>query len=94
MSAPHRRKNKCWISAYEQLTADLPSPLVFRRWAAIAGISMSLERRCWIGAGASRIYPNLYILLVANPGVGKDMAIGPLRDLLHEAKKIHIAQPA
>jgi len=69
----------------------LPSPLVFRRWAAIAGISMSLERRCWIGAGASRIYPNLYILLVANPGVGKDMAIGPLRDLLHEAKKIHIA---
>lgn len=42
-----------------------------RRWAAISCLAGALERRVWVRAGDHIAFPNLYVMLVAPPGVGK-----------------------
>lgn len=37
------------------------------------------------------MYPNLYVLLVAPPAVGKSQAISPVKELWNKTKKFHIA---
>lgn len=53
------------------LTEGLITPPLFRLWSGIACVSGALERRIWAKTGSGIIYPNMYILLVAPPGVGK-----------------------
>lgn len=60
-----------WIDAFIRYTAPLPSPEIFRRWAAISGVAGALERRVFTRLAGRPIYPNLYALMVAPPGVGK-----------------------
>ncbi len=71
-----------WIERYVELTSELRSPEIFRRWSAITTIGAVLERRVWsIGVGG-KIYPNIFTLLVGPPASGKNEAIKPLRDLV------------
>lgn len=44
---------------------------IHRKWSAIALVAGALERRVWVKVGDRVTFPNLYILLVAPPGVGK-----------------------
>ena len=53
------------------LTEGALSPDIFRLWAGISLLGGALERRVWAEAGDYTTYPNLYVLLVAPPGVGK-----------------------
>ena len=88
------RKHPCWISSFLEYTANLPSPERFRKWAAISAIAGTLERRCWIRTGAGKLFPNMFIMLVAPPGVGKDFAINPARELWSNVGKLNIAPSA
>jgi hypothetical protein len=88
------RKHQCWISAYLEYTDNLPSPERFRKWAAISALVGALERRAYIKTGAGELYPNMFILLVAPPGVGKDFAINPARELWSMSNKLNIAPSA
>lgn len=54
-------------------------------------MSSALERRVWLNLSGGKIYPNMYVFLVANPGVGKDQALIPARELLEESKTINLA---
>lgn len=60
-----------WISTFLDYTDGLPSPELFRKWAAIGTVAGALERRVWCSTARSKLYPNLFILLVSSPGVGK-----------------------
>jgi len=44
-----------------------------------------MERRAWIQTAGNKLYPNLYILLVGPPGVGKDQAIKPATEFAVKA---------
>jgi hypothetical protein len=88
------RKHPCWITSFLEYTENLPSPERFRKWAAISAIAGALERRCWVKTGAGELYPNMFVLLVAPPGVGKDFAINPARDLWAATQKLNIAPAA
>lgn len=44
----------------------------------------ALERRVWVRSGQGRIFPNLYVMLVAPPGIGK-YVIEMARDLWQDA---------
>lgn len=59
---------------------------MFRLWAGITALSAAAERRIWTRTEQSELYCNLYTLLVAPPGVGKGMAIGPVEKMWHRAK--------
>ena len=73
-----------WIEQFCDYTKDLPSPLVFRRWAAIGIISAALERKCYTLQLNNVLYPNLFIFLVARPGVGKSQALNHALDFARE----------
>jgi len=64
-----------WVEGFLQYTSMIPSPKVFRRWAAYSTIAGVLERRVWTNMAGKPLHPNLIVLLIAGPGVGKSMAI-------------------
>lgn len=75
------RRLPSFIEAFVEATNGLKSPPIFRRWAAISAIAGALEKKVWITTDQGDIFPNMYILLVGPPGVGKGEALKTLRYL-------------
>ena len=90
MPAPIARRLGNWIEAYQEYTEILPSPLIFRKWAAISTVASAMERRMWVRTMGSNLYPGLFIILVGPPGIGKGQAIHPGEMLLREVPDIHV----
>lgn len=85
------RKIKNWVAAFEKLTAYTGSPARLRRWAGIACLAGALEQKTWVVTNNSPLYPNLYTILVAPPGIGKSAAIGQLRHFWSKLKDHKLA---
>jgi hypothetical protein len=60
-----------FVTDFMSLTEGSVSPEIFKLWSGISALAGALERRVWARSGMGVIYPNLYVLLVAPPGVGK-----------------------
>lgn len=60
-----------WVDQWLDYTEGLPSPKLWREWGAISLIAGALERRVFIRTRMGELYPNLYVVLVGPPGVGK-----------------------
>lgn len=80
-----------FVEKFLEFTHERPSPEIFRKWAAITTLSGALEKRVWTRTKAGNQYPNLYVMLVAPPGVGKSQAINPAEQILKSTKKFLIA---
>lgn len=80
-----------WIDTFLEYTDQVPSPEHFRRWAAYSAIAGVVERRVWSILRGKFCYPNLYVLLVARPGIGKTVAIDEVIDLWTHCGKIRLA---
>jgi len=80
-----------FVDSFVAFTEERPSPAIFRKWAAITTLSGALEKRVWTMTKAGPQYANLYVMLVAPPGVGKSQAINPAEGLLKATKKYHVA---
>jgi hypothetical protein len=85
------RKIQNWVAAFEELTTYTGSPPRLRRWAGIACIAGALEQKVWVHTNNSPLYPNLYTVLVAPPGVGKSAVLGQLRKFWASLKDHKIA---
>lgn len=72
-------------------TAHVPSPRVFRLWSAIHAVGACVERRVWTRFGLNYLYPNLFVLLVGPPGVGKTQAISPIEPLIRKSQAVILA---
>lgn len=72
----------------------MPSPKPFRRWAGIATLSGALERKVWVYTAKSNLYPNLYTLLVAPPGIGKTVMTSTTQQFWKELTSHHLAPSA
>ena len=79
-----------FIEDYLDYYEGTEPPYLFRRWAAIAGISALLGRNSWVQFGHDKLYPNLYMMLVGESGSRKSTAIKNIKSLLQEVgyKKI------
>ena len=76
LSNGHVNGSEGWtdlISDFMALTEGAVSPHLFRLWSGISLVAGALERRVWARVGDFLTYPNLYTLLVAPPGVGKQV---------------------
>lgn len=80
-----------WLEQYMDYTDGIPSPEIFRLWSGISTLAGALERRVWISTSRSVLYPNLFVLLVAPPAVGKSQAINNVSELWYATKKFRIA---
>src|SRR5262245_5301967 len=89
MSAPTRRLGS-WVDSYLEYTEILPSPPLFRKWAAIFSLAAAMDRRIWVRTMGSALYPGLFVVLVGPPGIGKGMAMHPGELMLREVPNIHV----
>jgi hypothetical protein len=80
-----------WIETYMEETSSTSAPMEFRLWSAITAISGVLERKVWTHGMNGPIYPNLFTVLVGSPGVGKNSAINPVRNLWAQVKGLQIS---
>ena len=84
------RRCQSWIESFVAATGSLESPEIFRKWAAITSIAGALEQKVWLET-SSVLYPNLYVFLVAHPGVGKTRTVRAVKRYFSELPEPHIA---
>jgi len=80
--------SKNWIYKYLKYTDQMESPSSFHIWSALAALSCTLQRKVWINRGFYTLYPNQYIILVAESAFcRKSTAIGvAISDILQTAQ--------
>lgn len=68
----------------------MESAPIFCRWAAISVIASVLEQKVYVTTSAP-LYPNLYVFLVGNAGIGKTRPIMAAAKFLAEIPEVHLA---
>ena len=75
-----------WIDSFMEYTEGKPTPEIFRLWSGITAVGGALERRVWTQLRPGPIFPNLFVLLMALPAIGKGQAINAARDMWSSTK--------
>lgn len=60
---------------YFDWVKDTEPPPIFHRWSLIASVGALLGRQIWFPFGASRIFPNVFVMMIGDPGTRKSTAI-------------------
>ena len=79
------------MQKYCEYNGDSAAPDLFNFWSAVTVVSAALERRVWVNLSGGKLYPNLFTMLVAPPGVGKDLSMNPAVNIMRASKKFSIA---
>lgn len=72
-----------FLDAFIDYAKDDICPDTYITWMGLSVLAAALERKVWIADGPRITYPNLFLLLVGTPGVGKSQAIGKGKPLLY-----------
>lgn len=62
------RYERDWLSTYLDYTANHEAPEIFHFWVGCSVVSAATRRRVWFDQNYYRIYPNLFVVLVAPAG--------------------------
>lgn len=73
---------KTFYEEYFTYIGETESPRLYHRWAAVSLVSALLGRNVYLPFGHDVIYPNMYIMLVGNPGARKGAALKPASNAL------------
>lgn len=74
-----------FLDAYEAWANDGFVPEQFNTWSALSAIAGALERKVWLPWSETfSYYPNIFVLLVSMPGIGKSTALNKSMGLLKE----------
>lgn len=75
------------IQDFVTLTEGTDVPEIFRKWIGVGLVASSLGRRCnsVMDAAKGPFYPNHFIVLVGEPGIGKTIALKRAQDIIAEA---------
>lgn len=84
-----RLLKKPWLDAYLDYIDCTENPFSFNLWSGISAISASLKRRVFIWRNFIQFFPNMYIVLVGPPGIGKGSAIHPVVNIVNEANLVN-----
>lgn len=79
-----------WIESFVEHTDNLESPTLFRKWSAIFTVAAAMEMKTYLMT-SSPLYPNLYVFIVGNPGVGKNRIIRVAKKYMQELPEFHFA---
>ena len=67
---------------WRSYTDALPTPENMLNWCWLFTVASSLERRVWVGPEHEQLFPNMFICLVSDPGIGKSLGIKYASSLL------------
>lgn len=73
------------FDTYFQYVKDTEAPLIFHRWSLLAALGAWMGRQYYMPFGDFRIFPNMYVKLIGNPGTRKSSAIKLARKIVSEA---------
>jgi hypothetical protein len=92
MPTPSSGKRRCesFIDVFVDSTANLGAPKIFRKWTAISLIAATLEQKVWLRTSRP-LHPNIYVFLIAAPGVGKTRTIMEGKRLAMELEDFYLA---
>ena len=80
-----------FVEGFLDLTDGIAAPEVYRLWAAISCVAAAMERRVWIETSQGSMYPNLYVMLVGAPGVGKDRPMNYVEKIFDDVPSLRMA---
>lgn len=80
-----------FFSLYNDYTKRTEPPPNFHAWSSIAALSALLGKKCFIPQGHFTVYPNLYIVLVGDPGTRKSTALNVAKNLVRIIEKVPVA---
>jgi len=85
---------KNWLYKYLKYTDQMESPSCFHIWAGLSALSCTLQRKVWINRGFYTLYPNQYIILVAESAFcRKSTAVSvAINDLLQTTQVAQISK--
>lgn len=84
-----------FLEAYTEYTENTESARIFHDWVGISIISSALRKKIKLNLGRIRVYPNTYVVLVAEPGKArKSIAIAYGNKILREVEDIHVSADA
>jgi len=71
------------LRTYVSALAETEVPKSFATWSGLAALSAAMGRKVWMNMDAYRVYPNMFIVLVAGSGIcRKSSSIGFAEKLL------------
>ena len=79
---PEIQKPTTTMEHWLYMMKDIGSPLSFIIFPFIVMIGACLQRRVWMPFGPSTLYPNIFLILVAPPGVGKTRVLSEITKLM------------
>jgi len=89
--ARKRKFEQGWLQAYDEYILHQESPRTFHFWVGCQLISAALKRHVYLDRDAYQVWPNLYIILVAQSAdQRKSTAMDIGLELLEDIPDIHI----
>jgi len=79
------------MDSYLNYSSDTEAPTLFHRWSLMSCIGAALGRQFYIPFGLGEIFPNMYVMLIGDPGSRKSTAIKRAVDLLETAGYEHFS---
>lgn len=74
-----------FIDAYIEYTKESEPPAIYHRWCAISMIAAMLGRSIYFEHGHFRVFPNLYVMLIGEPGARKSTSIKVMKKIASNA---------
>lgn len=75
-------ENTNW-NHWQNYTSGLSSPQNFVDWGFVYLVASSLQRRVWCPPSHKPLFPNMYVILVGEAGIGKGLVIGEVSEQLN-----------
>lgn len=89
---PSERHLANWLDGYIEYTAKQESPEKLHFWTGLVVVGAALKRQVWMNRGYYKLYPNIYVLLVAESAmlrkstamdIGMDLVRAAVPDLYY-----------
>lgn len=80
------RELQNWLTAYREYTEPQESPPDFHFWCGVSTLAMAVGRKIKLDLGAYTLYPNMYVMLMAESAwIRKSGAVHLAEKLIREA---------
>lgn len=71
-----------FINQYLQYVGETEAPIFYHRWSMLSAVGAYLGRQYSFPFGHSELFPNLYVMLIGDPGARKSTAIKLAKKIL------------
>lgn len=79
-----------WIAEVLRQTEEAESPRQFVYWAALASIAAVMRKNVWLDKHLYKLYPNIYVLLIAKSGMRKAFPVSLAKRLVRATKMTRV----